>query len=57
MVLNEFFGGILMQLAVSAAGIALMISVAALMEWFADAQGVSGGSTVRAPTAGRGVRE
>ena len=38
LVLNEFFGGIPMQFTVSAAGIAIMISVAALMEWFGAAQ-------------------
>jgi hypothetical protein len=56
LVLNEFFGGIPMQLAVSAAGVAIMISVAALMEWFVSAQGASRGSPLGAPTAGRGVR-
>jgi hypothetical protein len=38
LVLNEFFGGIFMQLLVSAAGIAIMIAIALLMEWFAGAQ-------------------
>ena len=38
LVLNEFFGGIAMQLLVSATGIAVMIGVASLMEWFAGAQ-------------------
>ena len=55
LVLNEFFGGILMQLAVSAAGIAIMIGVAAFMEWFDAAQRASGGP-VGAPMAGRGAR-
>ena len=55
LVLNEFFGGIPMQLVVSAAGVAIMISVAALMEWFAAAQGASGARALGAPTAGRGV--
>jgi hypothetical protein len=54
LVLNEFFGGILMQLAVSAAGIAIMIGVAAFMEWFGTAQHTSGGS-VGAPMAERGA--
>ena len=35
-----------MQFAVSAAGIAIMIGVAALMEWFAAAQGASGSSAL-----------
>ena len=56
LVLNEFFGGIPMQLAVSAAGIAIMIGVAALMEWFAAAQRASGGTALRAPMAGKGAR-
>jgi hypothetical protein len=56
LVLTEFFGGIPMQLVVSAAGIAIMISVAALMEWFAAAQGASRVSALEAPTAGRGAR-
>jgi hypothetical protein len=55
LVLNEFFGGIPMQLAVSAAGIAIMIGVAAFMEWYAAAQRASGGP-VGAPMAGRGAR-
>ena len=52
LVLNELFGGILMQLVVSAAGVAIMVCVAAVMEWFAGAQGEPGG---RALTAGRGA--
>ena len=35
LVLNEYFGGITLQLVVSAAGIAIMVGVAALMDWFA----------------------
>jgi hypothetical protein len=56
LVLNEFFGGIPMQLVVSAAGVAIMISVAALMEWFAAAQGASRASALGASTAGKGAR-
>lgn len=53
LVLNEFFGGIAMQLLVSAAGIAIMIGIASLMEWFAGAQAPSGhGAPERAPAAG-----
>jgi hypothetical protein len=55
LVLNEFFGGILMQLAVSAAGIAIMIGVGVFMEWFDAAQRTSG-SPVGAPVAGKGAR-
>jgi hypothetical protein len=55
LVLNEFFGGIPMQLAVSAAGVAIMIGIAALMEWFAAAQRSSGGRALGAPIAGKGA--
>jgi hypothetical protein len=56
LVLNEFFGGIPMQFAVSTAGVAIMIGVAALMEWFATAQGASGGRALGAPMADRGAQ-
>jgi hypothetical protein len=55
LVLNEFFGGIPMQLTVSAAGIAIMIGVAALMEWYAAAERAAGGP-VGAPV-GKGARK
>jgi hypothetical protein len=53
LVLSEFFGGVLMQVAVSAIGIGIMIAVATLMEWFATAQR-GGGARMpeRAPLAG-----
>jgi hypothetical protein len=35
LVLNEYFGGFPLQLLVSAAGVAIMIGIAALMDWFA----------------------
>src|SRR5262245_4980952 len=54
LVLNEFFGGVAMQLAVSAAGVAIMIGAAALLEWFVAAQGTPGGGAVSAPTASKG---
>jgi hypothetical protein len=56
LLLTEFFGGIPMQFAVSAAGVAIMIGVAAFMEWFGAAQGTRGGGAVGAPTASRGAR-
>jgi len=43
LVLSEFFGGVLMQLAVSAVGVGIMVGVAALMEWFAAARAGAGG--------------
>jgi hypothetical protein len=55
LVLNEFFGGIAMQFAVSAAGVAIMIGIAAFMEWFAAAQRSSDGKSLRAPIAGKGA--
>jgi hypothetical protein len=55
LVLNEFFGGIPMQLAVSVSGIGIMIGVAALMEWFAVAQRSSGGRTLGVPMASKGA--
>ena len=45
LVLGEFFGGFLMQLAVSAVGVAIMIAVAAFMDWFA----AQAGARVRVP--------
>jgi hypothetical protein len=39
LVLSEFFGVLLMQLAVSALGVAIMIAVAAFMDWFATRTG------------------
>jgi hypothetical protein len=55
LILNEFFGDIPMQLAVSVTGIAIMIGIAALMEWFAAAQRSSGGRALRTPIAGKGA--
>jgi hypothetical protein len=56
LVLNEFFGGLAMQFVVSAAGVVIMIAVAALLEWFVAAQGTPGGGAVGAPTASKGAR-
>jgi hypothetical protein len=55
LVLTEFFGGIPMQFAISAAGIGIMISVAALMEWFLAAQGAARNRALAASTADRGA--
>ena len=51
LVLSEFFGGLLMQLTVSAMGVAIMIAVAALMDWFAARAGAHGRVPEHAPTA------
>jgi hypothetical protein len=56
LVLNEFFGGVAMQFAVSVAGVAIMIGVAALLEWLVAAQGTPGGGALGAPTARKGAR-
>lgn len=55
LVLNELFGGIAMQIAVSTAGVGIMIGVAALLEWFVAAQGTSGGRALRASSPNRGA--
>jgi hypothetical protein len=52
LVLSEFFGGLLMQLAVSAVGVAIMIAVAALMDWFAAQAGTGSRVPEHAPTVG-----
>ncbi len=49
LVINEQFGGIVLQATVTAAGIAVMIGVAGLMDWFAVASG-----SPKARVAGRG---
>jgi hypothetical protein len=46
MIFNEIFGRWPMQLAVSATGIALMIGLAALLEWFAAARTASAGRSL-----------
>jgi hypothetical protein len=50
LVLREFFGGFLMQLAVSVVGMAIMVAVAALMDWFATRAGTGGRVLRHAPT-------
>ncbi|HSE03722.1 MAG TPA: OpgC domain-containing protein [Methylomirabilota bacterium] len=53
LVLAEFFGGMVMQIAISAVGIAIMVAVAALMEWFTAAQAAARGRLPeQAPVAG-----
>jgi hypothetical protein len=56
LVLNEFFGGLAMQFAVSMGGVVIMIAVAALLEWFVAAQGTRSGGALGAPTASKGAR-
>jgi hypothetical protein len=52
LVLSEFFGGFFMQLAVSAVGVAVMIAVAAFMDWFAAHTAARGPVAERVPTTG-----
>ena len=47
--LSEFFGGLLMQLAVSALGVAIMVAVAAFMDWFDARTGARGRVVEHAP--------
>jgi len=49
LVVNELFGGVVLQATVTVAGIGIMIAVAGLMDWFATATGTS---RVRAPGGG-----
>ena len=41
LVVNELFGGGILQATVTAVGIGIMIAVAGLMDWFAAATGTS----------------
>ena len=54
LVINEFFGGVLLQCVVAAAGIALMIGTAALMDWFNAGQSTSDSRILRASATDRG---
>ncbi len=53
LVLNEFFGGYVMQAAVTLGGIGIMIGVAALMDWFRTSESATstGGKGQRAAAA------
>jgi hypothetical protein len=55
LVLNEFFGGILMQILLSAAGIGIMIATAALLERFVFAKRTSATNPARVPTVSGGA--
>lgn len=55
LVINEFFGGALLQCVVSVVGIALMIGTAALMDWFNAGQSPSGPRLLRASATDRGA--
>jgi hypothetical protein len=49
LIINEHFGGVILQIAVTAGGILIMIATAGLMDWFAAASGKT-----RVRTAGGG---
>ena len=55
LVINEFLGGALIECVVSAAGIAIMIGTAALMDWFNAGQRPSGPRLLRASATDGGV--
>ena len=55
LVLSEFFGGVLMQLVVSVLGVAIMIAVAAFMDWFAARTGPGERVLAPAPPLGGGA--
>jgi hypothetical protein len=55
LVIDEFFGGVLLQCVVSAAGIAIMIGTAAVMDWFNAGQRPSGPQVLRASATDGGV--
>jgi hypothetical protein len=55
LVINEFLGGALLQCVVLAAGIAIMISIAALMDWFNAEQSPSRPQVLPASATDGGV--
>ena len=55
LVINEFFGGVLLQCVVSAAGIAIMIGTAAMMDWFNAGQRPAGPRVLQASATDGGV--
>jgi hypothetical protein len=55
LVINEFLGGALIQCVVIAAGITIMIGIAALMEWFNAEQSPSSPQILRTSATERGV--
>lgn len=54
LVINEFLGGALLQCVVAAAGIAIMIGTAALMDWFNAGQSAVDSRVLRASATDRG---
>jgi hypothetical protein len=55
LVINEFLGGVLLQGVVLAAGIAIMIGIAALMDWFNAERSPSSPQVLRASATDGGV--
>jgi hypothetical protein len=55
LVINESLGGTLLQCVVLAAGVAIMIGIAALMDWFNAEQNPSGPQVLRASATDGGI--
>jgi hypothetical protein len=55
LIINEFLGGVLLQCVVLAAGIMIMIGIAALMDWFNAEQSPSSPRLLRTSAPDRGV--
>jgi hypothetical protein len=55
LVINEFLGGALLQCVVMAAGIMIMIGIAALMDWFNAGQSPPSLQILRTSATDRGV--
>ena len=55
LIINEFLGGVLLQCVVLAAGITIMIGIAALMDWFNAEQSPSSPRLLRTSAPDRGV--
>jgi hypothetical protein len=50
-VINEYFGGLYMQVLLSIAGILIMIATAMLISWYKSMEGRGGGTPKRPPDA------
>jgi hypothetical protein len=48
LVINEYFGGVLMRITMAAVGVAIMIGMASLMDWFEDKPSRTNSVAIRA---------
>jgi hypothetical protein len=48
LVINEYFGGVLMRITMAAVGVAIMIGMASLMDWFEDKRSRTNSVAIRA---------